>query len=103
MIMGHADERAVRAALGTAALAASAARVLEIRECLEAGELPGMTEQIRVPKSRLSRFRESHPEVNVTGGGERWDASYRSADGAMVYRTRFDVDVLLDVLEEELG
>lgn len=55
------------------------------------------------PDARLA-FRHSHPDVIVTTGpGGFWQADYRSPDGRIAYKARYELPALLDEVEEELG
>jgi hypothetical protein len=53
-------------------------------------------------RTRLTEFREAHPDVEVLPGPGFWEADYRARDGRMAYKARYELPVLLDDLEREL-
>ena len=57
---------------------------------------------IRAGQTRLTKFREAYPGVEVVPGPGFWEADYRARDGRMAYKARYELPVLLDDLEREL-
>ena len=56
-----------------------------------------------VPQSRLAAFKAAHPDVDVMPGPGFWGADYKAPDGRAAFKARFELPLLLDDLEEELG
>jgi hypothetical protein len=54
-------------------------------------------------QTRLGAFRAAHPDVEVMHGPGFWEADYTATDGRAAYKARYELPVLLDDLEEELG